>query len=114
MQMVMLQILIMKEASKTAEAFDGGSAKGYNLEIGSGTFIDGFESGLIGKVKVGETVDRTWTFPEDYGSEDLAGKDVVFKVTINSIQDESYPTYDTLTDEYVEAQLQRLLRSIYS
>ena len=75
--------------------------KGYNLKIGSGTFIDGFESGLIGK-KVGETVDLNLTFPEDYGSEDLAGKDVVFKVTINSIQDESYPTYDTLTDEYVK------------
>lgn len=45
--MVMLQILIMKEP-KTERAFDGGSAKGYNLKIGSGTFIDGFESGLIG------------------------------------------------------------------
>ena len=85
------------EGTKDGEAFDGGSAKGYNLKIGSGTFIDGFESGLIGK-KVGETVDLNLTFPEDYGSEDLAGKDVVFKVTINSIQDESYPTYDTLTD----------------
>ena len=89
------------EGTKDGEAFDGGSAKGYNLKIGSGTFIDGFESGLIGK-KVGETVDLNLTFPEDYGSEDLAGKDVVFKVTINSIQDESYPTYDTLNDEYVK------------
>lgn len=52
--------------------------------------------------KVGWTVDLNLTFPEGYGSEDLAGKDVVFKVTINSIQDESYPTYDTLTDEYVK------------
>ena len=89
------------EGTKDGEAFEGGSAEGYNLKIGSGTFIDGFESGLIGK-KVGETVELNLTFPEDYGSEDLAGKDVVFKVTINSIQDESYPTYDTLTDEYVK------------
>lgn len=89
------------EGTKDGKAFDGGSAEGYNLKIGSGTFIDGFESGLVGK-KVGETVELNLTFPEDYGSDELAGKDVVFKVTINSIQDESYPTYDTLTDEYVK------------
>ena len=83
------------------EEFNGGSATGQHLEIGSGSFIDGFEDGLIGK-NVGDTVDLNLTFPEDYGSEDLAGKDVVFKVTINSIQDESYPTYDTLNDEYVK------------
>lgn len=86
---------------KDGEAFMGGTDEGYNLEIGSGTFIDGFEEGLIGK-KVGETVDLNLTFPEDYDNEELAGKDVVFTVKINSIQDKSYPEYDTLTDEYVE------------
>ena len=65
------------------EEFDGGSDEGYDLEIGSGSFIEGFEEGLIGK-KVGETVDLNLTFPEDY-TEDLAGKDVVFTVTINYI-----------------------------
>lgn len=88
------------EGKKDGEAFEGGTAEGYNLEIGSGTFIDGFESGLVGK-KVGEEVDLNLTFPEDYSTEELAGKDVVFHVKVNSIQDKSYPTYDTLTDEYV-------------
>lgn len=88
------------KGTKDGEEFDGGSAEGYNLEIGSGTFIDGFESGLVGK-KVGEEVDLNLTFPEDYSTEDLAGQDVVFHVTINSIQDKSYPTYDTLTDDYI-------------
>ncbi len=64
--------------------FDGGSAKGFSLTIGSGQFIEGFESGLIGK-NVGDTVDVNCTFPENYVSSDLAGKDAVFTVTINFI-----------------------------
>lgn len=64
-------------------AFEGGSGS-YNLTIGSGSFIEGFEDGLIGK-KVGETVDLNLTFPEDYGNPAHAGKDVVFTVTINGI-----------------------------
>ena len=66
------------------EEFDGGSAEGYDLEIGSCTFIDGFEDGIIG-MQVGETKDLELKFPEEYHSEDLAGKDVVFTVTVNSI-----------------------------
>lgn len=66
-------------------AFDGGTDKGYDLEIGSNTFIDGFEEGLIG-VAAGETVDLSLTFPENYFSADLAGQDVVFTVTVNEIQ----------------------------
>lgn len=69
----------------TKEAFQGGTAQGYDLAIGSGQFIDGFEDGLIG-VKKGETVDLSLTFPENYGSADLAGKDVIFTVTVNSIK----------------------------
>lgn len=65
------------------EPFDGGSAEGDFLTIGSGRFIDGFESGLVG-VKVGETVDLNLTFPETYDTE-MAGKEVVFTVTVNSI-----------------------------
>ncbi len=64
--------------------FDGGSADNYNLEIGSGTFIPGFEEQLIGQMP-GETKDITVTFPEEYKSADLAGKDAVFTVTINYI-----------------------------
>lgn len=70
---------------KDGVAFDGGTAEGYELEIGSGSFIDGFESGLIG-AEIGKTVDLNLTFPEDYGKEELNGADVVFTVTVNSVQ----------------------------
>lgn len=83
------------------EAFNGGTAEGYNLEIGSGTFIDGFEDGLIG-AEVGKEAELNLTFPETYGNSDLAGKDVVFKVTVNAIKQKQEMDYDTLTDEYVK------------
>lgn len=86
--------------TKDGEAFEGGTDTGYNLEIGSGAFIDGFEDGLVG-VKVGETVVLNLTFPEDYPSEDLAGQDVAFEVTVNGIMEEIYYTVDEFTDEYV-------------
>ena len=79
----------------TLEAFDGGTAEGASLVIGSGSYIDGFESGLIG-VNIGETVDLDLTFPEDYGATDLAGKAVVFTVTVNGISVEA----DEVTDEW--------------
>jgi trigger factor len=72
------------EGKLDGEAFSGGTAQGYNLVIGSGSFIDGFEDGLIG-VMPGETVDLTLTFPEDYAATDLAGKETVFTVTVNYI-----------------------------
>ena len=65
-------------------AFDGGTGENYDLKIGSGTFIDGFEEGLIG-VMPGEEVDLNLTFPANYSSADLAGQSVVFKVTVNYI-----------------------------
>ncbi|MCD7744786.1 MAG: trigger factor [Lachnospiraceae bacterium] len=77
------------------EEFDGGSGD-YELEIGSGDFIEGFEEGLIG-VEVGETVDLNLTFPEDYYYDELAGQDVVFTVTVNGIM--SVPE---LSDEVAE------------
>ena len=73
------------EGKKDGVAFDGGTAEGYDLKIGSGSFIEGFESGLIGK-KIGDTVDLNLTFPEDYQSTDLAGKAVVFTVKINYVK----------------------------
>lgn len=88
------------EGKKDGVAFDGGTAQGYVLEIGSHSFIDGFEDGLIG-ANVGETLDLNLTFPEDYQSEDLAGADVVFTVTVNKIVKKIDITYDELTDEYV-------------
>ncbi len=73
------------EGFKNGVAFDGGSAKGHQLEIGSGQFIPGFEEQMIG-MKKGETRDLNLTFPEDYGVQDLAGADVVFKVTVHKIE----------------------------
>lgn len=77
-------------------AFDGGTASGASLEIGSGSFIEGFEEGLIGAA-VGETRDLELTFPENYRNTELAGQDVIFTVTVNFI----YPT--EYSDEVVEA-----------
>lgn len=78
--------------------FEGGSSDAYDLEIGSGQFIEGFEDQLIGH-KVGETFDINVTFPEDY-DESLAGKEAVFTVTINKIS-KSVPA--ELTDEFVQS-----------
>ena len=72
----------------TGVAFDGGTAQGFDLDIGSGMFIPGFEDGLVG-VKLGDTVDLDLTFPEEYGSKDLAGKKVVFTVKVNKISEKS-------------------------
>ena len=80
--------------TKDGVAFDGGTANNYELTIGSGTFIDGFEDGIIG-MKKGETKDLDLTFPEDYASEDLAGQEVVFKVTL-----QSFKRAPELTDEW--------------
>lgn len=89
------------EGKVDGETFSGGSATGAHLEIGSKSFIDGFEDGLIGK-KVGEKTDLNLKFPDEYNNNpDLAGKDVVFSVTINSIDKAYDMTYDKMTDEYV-------------
>lgn len=83
--------------TKDGVAFDGGSATGYNLVIGSNSFIEGFEAGLIGH-SIGEDVKLDLTFPKDYNNADLAGAAVVFDVKINSI---SVSSPATLTDEWV-------------
>lgn len=80
-------------------AFEGGTASGQNLTIGSNQFIEGFESGLIG-AKTGDSVELNLTFPADYSNKDLAGKEVVFMVTVNSIMSS---TPKELTDEYVKS-----------
>ena len=78
--------------------FDGGSDEGYDLEIGSETFLKEFEDGLIGK-NVGDTVDIKVTFPKDYDNEDIAGKEAVFTVKINSKLKVETPEYD---DDFIE------------
>ena len=79
--------------------FAGGSSTGYELTIGSKTFIDGFEDGLVGK-KVGDTVEVKVTFPEDYQDEAMAGKDAVFSVKINSKIKSKKPEYN---EEFIKA-----------
>lgn len=80
------------------EEFEGGSSDSYDLLIGSNSFIDGFEAGLVG-VNKGETKVLDLKFPDDYGNEELNGKDVEFTVTVNSITTIVYPE---LTDEIVK------------
>lgn len=93
------------EGKKDGVAFEGGTAAGYHLTIGSDSFIDGFEDGLIG-TKVGETVDLNLTFPENYPSEDLAGAAVVFTVTVNKIVEEDPDAEFVLDDEFVQQNYQ--------
>lgn len=80
------------------EAFDGGEGKDYPLQIGSNSFIPGFEDQLVG-AKIGEEREVKVTFPEEYHAEDLAGKDAVFKCTIRSIKNRELPELD---DEFAK------------
>jgi trigger factor len=80
--------------------FEGGAAKDYELEIGSGQFIPGFEDQMIG-LKVGESKDLKVKFPDDYHSEELKGKDAIFKVTINGVK---YREVPELTLDWVKEQ----------
>lgn len=73
---------------KEGVAFDGGTAAGFDLVLGSGSFIPGFEDGLIGATK-GQELSLDITFPEDYGNQELAGQAVVFEVTVNAIKESS-------------------------
>lgn len=78
-------------------AFSGGTATDVTYTIGSGKFIDDLDKGLVG-LTVGQEYDIPCKFPDDYSSSDLAGKDVIFKVTVNSIKKTTLPE---LTDEWV-------------
>lgn len=80
------------------EAFEGGTAENYSLNIGSNTFIPGFEEQLVG-VKVGESKDVDVTFPEDYHAENLAGKPATFKVTIKELKRKELAVLD---DEFAK------------
>ena len=87
-------------------AFDGGTAQGYDLTLGSGRFIDGFEDQIVGHTP-GETFDVVVTFPDPYEkNHDLAGKEAVFTTTLNSIQETQLPE---LTDAWVQENLNQEL-----
>ncbi len=98
--------------------FDGGTAQGYDITLGSGSMIDGFEEQIVGHKK-GETFDIEVTFPENYGKEDLNGKDAVFEITINTITTQILPEYN---DEFVStytyfsttAELEDAIRETYA
>ena len=80
------------------KAFEGGKAEGYELEIGSNTFIPGFEDQIVG-MKAGEEKDVKVKFPDEYFSKDLAGKDATFKVKVNEIKKKELPELD---DEFAK------------
>ena len=79
--------------------FPGGTAEGYDLELGSGAFIPGFEEQVEG-MSIGEEKDINVTFPENYQSEDLKGKQAVFAIKLNGIKEKKLPE---LNDEFVKA-----------
>lgn len=89
---------ITYEGSVDGEKKDECCAEGQDLILGSGQLIDGFESGLVGK-KAGEKVTLDLKFPDDYQSEDVAGKAVTFEVTVNTVSEEVVPE---LTDKWVK------------
>ena len=81
------------EGFKEGKAFKGGKGEDYSLEIGSHTFIPGFEEALVG-LKKGDKKDVNVTFPENYHSEELKGKPVVFKVTIKEVKERVFPEFN--------------------
>lgn len=83
--------------TKDGVAFDGGTDSGFDLTLGSGQFIDGFEAGLIGAT-AGQKVSLNLTFPESYPNEELAGQGVVFEVTVNTVQES---VKSELTDAFI-------------
>jgi len=90
--------LIDFEGFVDGEAFDGGQAENFNLVIGSGTFIPGFEDQLVG-MKKGEEREINVTFPDEYHAEELAGKPALFKVRLNEIKRKNLPELD---DEFAK------------
>jgi len=108
------------EGFVNGEPFEGGKGSNYALEIGSGTFVPGFEEQLVG-AEIGQEVEVKVTFPEDYHSKELAGKEAVFKCKINEIKEREMPVlddefakdvseFDTL-DEYKQSLREKLLKA---
>ncbi len=91
-------VMIDYEGSVDGELFEGGSAEGYGLVLGSGSFIPGFEDQLVG-ASAGADVDVHVTFPEAYHADDLAGKEALFKVKVHEVKTKDYPIVD---DEFAQ------------
>ena len=86
------------EGKKDGVPFEGGKGENYPLELGSGTFIPGFEEQVVG-MKAEEEKDITVTFPEDYQAEDLAGQEVVFSIKVHEVKEKELPELD---DEFAK------------
>lgn len=86
-------VVIDYEGTIDGKKFDGGSAENYSLELGSGSFIPGFEDQLVGH-KDGDDVDVNVTFPKDYNAKDLAGKKALFKVKMHEVKSKQLPKMD--------------------
>ncbi|BAP85859.1 trigger factor [Paucilactobacillus hokkaidonensis JCM 18461] len=91
-------VVIDYEGSVDGEKFDGGTADNYSLELGSNSFIPGFEDQLIGH-KADESLDVKVTFPDDYQAKELQGKEATFKVTIHEVKEQQLPKLD---DEFAK------------
>lgn len=91
-------VMIDYEGSVDGELFEGGSAEGYGLVLGSGSFIPGFEDQLVG-ASAGADVDVHVTFPEAYHAAELAGKEALFKVKVHEVKAKDYPVVD---DEFAQ------------
>lgn len=87
------EVVIDFVGKKDGVAFDGGSAKNFNLGLGSGQFIPGFEDGLVGK-SAGEKIELDLTFPKDYHNADLAGAKTVFEVLVKQVNEVKKPELD--------------------
>ncbi|WPQ67275.1 trigger factor [Weissella paramesenteroides] len=111
MQQGQSELVLVEEAAKNGDTvvidfdgsvdgvhFDGGQADNYSLELGSGSFIPGFEEQLVG-AKAEDKVDVKVTFPEDYQAADLAGKEAVFEVTVHEVKTKEIPALD---DEFAK------------
>lgn len=92
------KLVIDYKGTVDGEAFEGGSADGYSITLGSNTFIPGFEDQMVG-MKVGDEKDVNVTFPEEYHAENLKGKPAVFAVKVNGIQYKEMPELD---DEFAK------------
>ena len=100
-------VVIDFEGKDDGVAFDGGTAQNHSLELGSGSFIPGYEEQLVGH-KAGETVEVTVTFPEDYQAEDLAGKEAVFTTTIHEVKAKEVPELDDELAKDIDEEVETL------
>ena len=100
-------VVIDFEGKVDGVAFDGGTAQNHSLELGSGSFIPGYEEQLVGH-KAGETVEVTVTFPEDYQAEDLAGKEAVFTTTIHEVKAKEVPELDDELAKDIDEEVETL------